>query len=316
MANYPLVEEDFESNRVCRDRCAAHADRCFGILTTATAAVSQVRGERRPGSSYASITQCSYELRRAEAMFRAHRIPSINSAGDVRGGDGRGDHADPEAEPRSLRRSRGRGAAPMASSNIEWFADLGHRRCRPGGRQERVAGRDGEQPGRRRGTGARRVRDDRRGVPCGSCPTPGWPTGSTGCWTIWTSTTPVSCRGSVRRSVTAVEEQAFPRGPGEGHPRGVRQAGRRWTMAGCRWAVRSSCHRGGPAGRLVRRAAGDLPQREGHRQRPARHQAGLRLALQRPGDLLPGALGLRSRLGRAVGGGAADGALGHRRPPA
>lgn len=78
VANYPLVEEDFESTDLPRP-IRAHAKKCFGILTTATR-LSQVRGERRPGSAYASLTQCSYELRRAEAMFRAHRIPSINSA--------------------------------------------------------------------------------------------------------------------------------------------------------------------------------------------------------------------------------------------
>lgn len=78
VANYPLVEEDFESTDLPRP-IRAYARKCFGILTTASR-LSQVRGERRPGSAYASITQCSYELRRAEAMFRAHRVPSINSA--------------------------------------------------------------------------------------------------------------------------------------------------------------------------------------------------------------------------------------------
>ncbi|TPG83009.1 phosphoenolpyruvate synthase regulatory protein, partial [Pseudomonas caspiana] len=29
---------------------------------------------------YASLAQCSFELRRAEALYRANRIPSINSA--------------------------------------------------------------------------------------------------------------------------------------------------------------------------------------------------------------------------------------------
>ena len=41
---------------------------------------STLRSERRPGSTYASMAQCSYELRRAEALYRAHRIPWINSA--------------------------------------------------------------------------------------------------------------------------------------------------------------------------------------------------------------------------------------------
>ena len=78
VANYPLVEEDFESTGLPRP-IRPYADRCFGLLSTA-ARLSQVRGERRPGSRYATLAQCSFELRRAEQMYRAHRIPSVNSA--------------------------------------------------------------------------------------------------------------------------------------------------------------------------------------------------------------------------------------------
>jgi len=78
VANYPLVPEDFDSAELPRP-IRALADKCFGLLST-PARLSQVRGERRPGSTYATLAQCSHELRRAEAMYRAHRIPSINSA--------------------------------------------------------------------------------------------------------------------------------------------------------------------------------------------------------------------------------------------
>lgn len=78
VANYPLVPEDFDTEALPRP-IAQLADKCFGLLST-SARLSQVRGERRPGSSYATLAQCSFELRRAEAMYRAHRIPSINSA--------------------------------------------------------------------------------------------------------------------------------------------------------------------------------------------------------------------------------------------
>ena len=78
VANYPLVPEDFESGELPRP-IRGLADRCFGLLSTA-ARLSQVRGERRPGSPYASLGQCSYELRRAAELYRAHRIPSVNSA--------------------------------------------------------------------------------------------------------------------------------------------------------------------------------------------------------------------------------------------
>jgi regulator of PEP synthase PpsR (kinase-PPPase family) len=78
VANYPLVEEDFDDGNLPRP-VRGLVDRCFGLLST-PARLSQVRSERRPGSRYATLAQCSYELRRAEALYRAHRIPSINSA--------------------------------------------------------------------------------------------------------------------------------------------------------------------------------------------------------------------------------------------
>lgn len=78
VANYPLVEEDLESDDLPRP--IKHLrDRCFGITTT-PARLSQVRNERRANSRYASLEQCTYELRRAETLYRNHRIPSINSA--------------------------------------------------------------------------------------------------------------------------------------------------------------------------------------------------------------------------------------------
>ena len=78
VANYPLVEEDFDSADLPRP-VKNLRDRCFGITTT-PARLSQVRNERRPNSRYASLEQCSYELRQADAMYRAHRIPMINSS--------------------------------------------------------------------------------------------------------------------------------------------------------------------------------------------------------------------------------------------
>jgi regulator of PEP synthase PpsR (kinase-PPPase family) len=78
VANYPLVDEDFDTAELPRP-VRGLRDRCFGIVTT-PARLSQVRHERRPNSRYASLEQCSYELRRAEAMFKAHRIPVINSS--------------------------------------------------------------------------------------------------------------------------------------------------------------------------------------------------------------------------------------------
>lgn len=78
VANYPLVEEDFEQGGL-PGPIREFTDRIFGLSSTA-ARLSQVRSERRPNSRYASLGQCSYELRRAEALYSAHRIPSISSA--------------------------------------------------------------------------------------------------------------------------------------------------------------------------------------------------------------------------------------------
>jgi [pyruvate, water dikinase]-phosphate phosphotransferase / [pyruvate, water dikinase] kinase len=49
-------------------------------MTTIPARLTKVRNERRPNSRDASFEQCSYELRRAEALYRNHRIPVINSS--------------------------------------------------------------------------------------------------------------------------------------------------------------------------------------------------------------------------------------------
>jgi [pyruvate, water dikinase]-phosphate phosphotransferase / [pyruvate, water dikinase] kinase len=78
VANYPLVDEDFASAELPRP-VQGLRERCFGLTTTA-ARLSQVRNERRPNSRYASLEQCTYELRQAEAMYRNHRLPVINSS--------------------------------------------------------------------------------------------------------------------------------------------------------------------------------------------------------------------------------------------
>jgi regulator of PEP synthase PpsR (kinase-PPPase family) len=78
VANYPLVDEDFAGTDLPQP-IRNLAPRCFGIVST-PARLSQVRNERRPRSTYASLEQCTYELRRAAELFAAHRIPVINSS--------------------------------------------------------------------------------------------------------------------------------------------------------------------------------------------------------------------------------------------
>jgi [pyruvate, water dikinase]-phosphate phosphotransferase / [pyruvate, water dikinase] kinase len=78
VANYPLVDEDFASAEL-PGPVRGLRDRCFG-LTTNAARLSQVRNARRPNSRYASLEQCTYELRQAEAMYRSHHLPVIDSS--------------------------------------------------------------------------------------------------------------------------------------------------------------------------------------------------------------------------------------------
>lgn len=78
VANYPLTDDDYPTVSLPRT-VAAYRDRCFG-LTTTPLRLSQVRHERRPSSRYASLEQCTLELRRAEDLYRRNGVPFLNSA--------------------------------------------------------------------------------------------------------------------------------------------------------------------------------------------------------------------------------------------
>ncbi len=78
VANYPLTDDDFESEWL-PVTVAPHRVRCFG-LTTSPRRLSQIRHERRPDSRYASLEQCTYEVRRAEELYRRFEIPFLNTA--------------------------------------------------------------------------------------------------------------------------------------------------------------------------------------------------------------------------------------------
>jgi len=78
VAYYPLVDEDLDAESLPAP-VAPYLSRCFGLLTTVDR-LSRVRNERRPGSRYASPDQCRWELRRTGELFRAHRIPTIDSS--------------------------------------------------------------------------------------------------------------------------------------------------------------------------------------------------------------------------------------------
>lgn len=71
-SNYPLIPEDFE-RRQLPPALAPHRKKIFG-LTIAAERLSQIRNERRPNSSYASLVNCRNEIHEAEAMMRREGI--------------------------------------------------------------------------------------------------------------------------------------------------------------------------------------------------------------------------------------------------
>ena len=78
VANYPIVEEDLEVVELPRP--VRHLrEKCFGLMTS-PARLSAVRQERRPNSRYASLEQCTFELRRTDAMFSRHHLPVVDSS--------------------------------------------------------------------------------------------------------------------------------------------------------------------------------------------------------------------------------------------
>ncbi len=76
-ANYPLIPEDFERKRL-PSSLAPFKRKCFG-LTIDPERLAQIRHERRPGSRYASLENCRYEVNEAEAMMRREGIGWLSS---------------------------------------------------------------------------------------------------------------------------------------------------------------------------------------------------------------------------------------------
>jgi regulator of PEP synthase PpsR (kinase-PPPase family) len=76
-ANYPLADEDFEAGRLPA-MLMRHERKLYG-LTIAPERLQQIRHERKPNSRYSSPAQVDYELRAAEALFKRHGIPYINT---------------------------------------------------------------------------------------------------------------------------------------------------------------------------------------------------------------------------------------------
>lgn len=76
-ANYPLIPEDFDRGKL-PEALRAERTRLFG-LTIAPERLHEIRKERRPGSKYADLDNCRYEVEEAEALMRREGIRCINS---------------------------------------------------------------------------------------------------------------------------------------------------------------------------------------------------------------------------------------------
>jgi regulator of PEP synthase PpsR (kinase-PPPase family) len=76
-ANCPLIPDDFERGHL-PSSLAPHKRKCFG-LTIDPERLSQIRNERRPGSRYAALDNCRYEVQEAETMMRRANIAWLSS---------------------------------------------------------------------------------------------------------------------------------------------------------------------------------------------------------------------------------------------
>lgn len=76
-ANYPLIPEDFDTMQL-PPQLRALRERLRG-LTIKPERLQQIRNERRPGSKYATLANCTYEVREAEALMRQEGIPCLDT---------------------------------------------------------------------------------------------------------------------------------------------------------------------------------------------------------------------------------------------
>ena len=76
-ANYPLIPDDFERGKL-PGGLLAFKDKIFG-LTISPDRLAEVRNERRPGSKYAALENCRYEINEAESMMRREGIRWMSS---------------------------------------------------------------------------------------------------------------------------------------------------------------------------------------------------------------------------------------------
>ncbi|MDQ6618519.1 MAG: kinase/pyrophosphorylase [Pseudomonadota bacterium] len=76
-ANFPLTPDDFADRRLPQS-VRPFRDQLFG-LTINPDRLHQIREERRPGSKYASLDTCRYEVREAENLMQTENIPMLDT---------------------------------------------------------------------------------------------------------------------------------------------------------------------------------------------------------------------------------------------
>jgi len=76
-ANYPLTPDDLDASGLPA-QLTKHRAKLVG-LTITPERLQKLRQERRRDSDYASLKQCQYEVRQADALYRKERIRSISS---------------------------------------------------------------------------------------------------------------------------------------------------------------------------------------------------------------------------------------------
>jgi [pyruvate, water dikinase]-phosphate phosphotransferase / [pyruvate, water dikinase] kinase len=74
-ANYPLIPEDFERGQLPKD-LVPYRNKIFGLMIDAER-LSEIRNERRPGSNYAKLENCRYEINEATDMMKKQSIPWV-----------------------------------------------------------------------------------------------------------------------------------------------------------------------------------------------------------------------------------------------
>src|SRR6185503_15110936 len=76
-ANYPLIPEGFNTMLLPSPLRPLHG-KLYG-LTIRPERLQQIRTERKPGSKYATLANCEFEVREAEALMRQEGIPYLDA---------------------------------------------------------------------------------------------------------------------------------------------------------------------------------------------------------------------------------------------